>query len=197
VPVDNRGRIKRQRTSSKNSRKREGIQLRSAPKIITTTTETCLTVNHKLDHMRRVDDKIPETTKTTEICDIKRRVHTRGLHLPTPAQSRCATAKLTHLHPWGRTDMKSLYVNLLNTFHGEANMTTSPRHIRRHRQSMAMDTMTVVTADDPRLLECGPIRGHHRATRDIEVNRDADDVRDRVHDPRQEMAQGTSASQPH
>jgi hypothetical protein len=197
VPVDNRDRIKRRRTSSRNSRTRVGTQLPSATKITTTTTEACRTVNRKRDRMRLADDRIPETTKTTEICDIKRKAHTRGLHLLIMAQSRCATAKLTHLHLWGRMDMKLQYVNSPSKYHNIANVTTSPRHIHHHRQSMAMDTTTVVTADDPRLPECGPILGHHLATRDSEVNHDADDARDRVPDLRQKTAHDISASQPH
>jgi hypothetical protein len=58
---------------------------------------------------------------------------------------------------------------------------------------MEMDTMTVVTVDDLRRLECAPIRGHHRATRDIKKTPDAVDVRDQ--DPRPKTAQGTNVSQ--
>jgi hypothetical protein len=62
---------------------------------------------------------------------------------------------------------------------------------------MEMDTMTVVIADDPRLPECAPIRGHH-ATRDRKkTNRDAVDIHDRDHDHglRLTTVHGTSALQ--
>jgi hypothetical protein len=83
--------------------------------------------------------------------------------------------------PMGKFGGEVSVCKLLSRFHCKTDMTTRGRHIRHHHQHMTMDTMTAVIADDRRLPECAPIRGHRRATRNTEEKiRDAVDVRDRV-----------------